>query len=76
MYKPVQKKSSSWTPASIQNKSKSKSKPGTFFVQPKSESKSSQQQETPDYSTRAADALATNVMRRPGNTTAGAGTGT
>jgi hypothetical protein len=32
-------------------------------VQPKSESKSSQQQETPDYSIRAADALAANVMR-------------
>jgi predicted chitinase len=61
--KPVQKKRSSWTAASIQNKSKSLSKPGTFSVQPKSESKSSQQQQIPDYSTRAADALATNVMR-------------
>ena len=63
MYKPVQKKSSSWTPASTQSKSKSLTKPGTFSVQPKSESKSSQQQEIPDYSTGAADALAANVMR-------------
>jgi hypothetical protein len=63
MYKPVQKKSSSWTPASSQSKSKSLTKPGTFSVQPKSESKSSQQQEIPDYSIQAADALAANVMR-------------
>jgi hypothetical protein len=63
MYKSVQKKSSFWTPASIQSKSKSLSKPGTFSVQPKSESKSSQQQEIPDYSSRAAEALAANVMR-------------
>jgi hypothetical protein len=63
MYKPVQKKSSSWTPASSQSKSKSLTKPGTFSVQPKSEGKSSQQQEIPSYSTQAADALAANVMR-------------
>lgn len=63
MYKPVQKKSSSWTPASSQSKSKSLTKPGTFSVQPKRESKSSGQQEIPSYSTIAADALAANVMR-------------
>jgi hypothetical protein len=63
MYKPVQKKSSSWTPVSSQNKSKSLTKPGTFSVQPKPESKSSQQQQIPDYSSKAADALAANVMR-------------
>jgi hypothetical protein len=63
MYKPVQKKSSSWTPASSQSKSKSLTKPRTFSVQPKPESKSSEQQEMPSYSTIAADALAANVMR-------------
>jgi hypothetical protein len=63
MYKAVQKKSSFWTPASSQSKSKSLSKPGTFSVQPKSESKSSEQQEIPSYSSSAADALAANVMR-------------
>lgn len=66
MYKPVQKKSSSWTATSIQKKSKNVSKPGSFAVQPKQDVKSFSSVEIPDYSTRAADALAANVMRSLG----------
>jgi len=56
-------KSSSWTPTSIQKKSKSlHAKPSTS-IQPKPENISSQQQEIPTYSTAAADLLAANIMR-------------
>jgi hypothetical protein len=63
MYKPLQKKSSSWTATSIQKKSKNFSKPGSFAVQPKRDAKSSSSQEMPSYSTAAADLLAENIMR-------------
>jgi hypothetical protein len=63
MYKPLQKKSSSWTATSIQKKSKNFSKPGSFTVQPKRDTKSSSSQEIPSYSTAAADLLAENIMR-------------
>ena len=56
-------KSSSWTPTSIQKKSKNlHAKPSTS-IQPKPENISSQQQEMPTYSTTAADLLAANIMR-------------
>ncbi|HEY9599690.1 MAG TPA: DUF4157 domain-containing protein [Cyanophyceae cyanobacterium] len=58
MYKPLQKKSSSWASASIQKKSKNFSKPGSSAIQQKPNS-----QEIPNYSTTAADLLAANVMR-------------
>jgi len=63
MYKPLQKKGSSWTATSIQKKSKNFSKPGSFTVQPKRDAKSSSSQEMPSYSKAAADLLAENIMR-------------
>ncbi len=59
-------KSSTWTPASTQKKSKSLYGPRSFSIQPKSDNKSSQPQEMPTYSTEAADRLATNVIRQGG----------
>jgi len=63
MYKPLQKKNSSWTPTTAQKKSKSPSKLGHFSIQPKSNKKSSQPQEIGEYSRDSADRLAANVMR-------------
>ncbi|MBE9127038.1 MULTISPECIES: eCIS core domain-containing protein [unclassified Coleofasciculus] len=62
MYKPLQKKSSSWTPASVQKKSKSLAA-GSKAIQPKRENKSSQQSEMPNYSRGASDGIMANVMR-------------
>ncbi|EDX77787.1 hypothetical protein MC7420_3111 [Coleofasciculus chthonoplastes PCC 7420] len=63
MYKPLQKKNSSWTPTTAQKKSKSPSKLGHFSIQPKPNKKSSQPQEIGEYSRDSADRLAANVMR-------------
>jgi len=63
MYQSPQKKSSSWTPASIQKKSKSFSKPGSSSVQPKRDAKSAQSQDMPSYSTPGADLLTGSIMR-------------
>ncbi|MEQ8542365.1 MAG: DUF4157 domain-containing protein [Coleofasciculus sp. D1-CHI-01] len=63
MYKPLQKKNSSWTPTTAQKKSKSPSKLGHFSIQPKPNQKSSQSQEIGEYSRDSADRLAANVMR-------------
>jgi hypothetical protein len=56
-------KSSSWTPTSIQKKSKSLNAKPSTSIQPKPENISSQQQEMPTYSTAGADLLAANIMR-------------
>ncbi len=63
MYKPLQKKNSSWTPTTVQKKSKSPSKLGHFSIQPKPNQKSSQSPEIGEYSRDSADRLAANVMR-------------
>lgn len=63
MYKPLQKKNSSWTPRTVQKKSKSPSKLGHFSIQPKPNKKSSQSQEIGEYSRDSADRLTANVMR-------------
>jgi len=63
MYKPLQKKNSSWTPTTAQKKSKSASKLGHFSIQPKPQQKSSQSLEIGEYSRDSADRLAANVMR-------------
>ncbi len=63
MYKPLQKKNSSWTPTTAQKKSKSPSKLGHFSIQPKPNQKSSQSPEIGEYSRDSADRLAANVMR-------------
>jgi hypothetical protein len=63
MYKPLQKKSSSWTTASIQKKSKNFSKPSSSAVPASRDAKSPESQEMPSYSKAAADLLAENVMR-------------
>jgi hypothetical protein len=63
MYKPLQKKSSSWTGASIQKKSKSFSKPGSSAVQASRDANSAESQDMPSYSTASADLLAANIMR-------------
>lgn len=66
MYKPLQKKNSSWTPTTVQKKSKSPSKLGHFSIQPKPNKKSSQSSQSPEigeYSRDSADRLAANVMR-------------
>ncbi|MEQ9623854.1 eCIS core domain-containing protein [Coleofasciculus chthonoplastes] len=63
MYKPLQKKNSSWTPTTVQKKSKSPSKLGHFSIQPKPNKKSSHPQEIGEYSRDSADRLAANVMR-------------
>jgi len=66
MYKPLQKKNSSWTPTTVQKKSKSPSKLGHFSIQPKPNKKSSQSSQSPEigeYSRDSADTLAANVMR-------------
>ena len=63
MYKPLQKKSSSWTVTSIQKKSKSFSKPGSSAVQPKRDANSAQSQDMPSYFTAGADFLAGSIMR-------------
>ena len=63
MYKPLQKKSSSWTAASIQKKSKNFSKPSSSAVPASRDAKSPESQEMPSYSKAAADLLAENVMR-------------
>ena len=63
MYKPLQKKNSSWTPTTAQKKNKSPSKLGHFSIQPKPNKKSSQPQEIGEYSRDSADRLAANVMR-------------
>ena len=62
MYKPLQKKSSSWTPTSIQKKSKNFSKPGSSTVQRQWETKSDSQ-DIPSHSAAAADLLTANIMR-------------
>ncbi|MEQ9485817.1 phage tail protein [Coleofasciculus sp. F4-SAH-05] len=62
MYKPLQKKSSSWTPTSIQKKSKNFSKPGSSAVQRKRETQSDFQ-DLPSHSAAAADLLTANIMR-------------
>ncbi|HBL61759.1 MAG TPA: hypothetical protein DDZ80_26095, partial [Cyanobacteria bacterium UBA8803] len=61
MYESPQKKSASWTPASIQKKTKSYSKPGSEAVQPKRDSLSGSQ-EIPSYSTSPRDLLTVNIM--------------
>ncbi|MEQ8468383.1 eCIS core domain-containing protein [Coleofasciculus sp. E1-EBD-02] len=63
MYKPLQKKNSSWIPSTAQKKSKSPSKLGHFSIQPKPNQKSSQSPEIGKYSRDSADTLAANVMR-------------
>jgi hypothetical protein len=63
MYKPVQKKNSSWTPSTVQNKGKSPSKLGHFSIQPKPKSTSTPPQEIGEYSRDSADRLTANVMR-------------
>ncbi|MEQ8537203.1 MAG: hypothetical protein RIB93_07045, partial [Coleofasciculus sp. D1-CHI-01] len=63
MYKPLQKKNSSWTPTTAQKKNKSPSKLGHFSIQPKPQQKSSQSPEIGEYSRDSADRLAANVMR-------------
>ena len=63
MYKPLQKKNSSWTPRTAQKKSKSPSKLGHFSIQPKPNQKSSHLPEIGEYSRDSADRLAANVMR-------------
>jgi hypothetical protein len=63
MYKPLQKKSSSFPPTSIQKKSKNFSKPGSSAVQASRDAKSSESQDMPSYSTASADLLAENIMR-------------
>ncbi|HBL59701.1 MAG TPA: hypothetical protein DDZ80_14805, partial [Cyanobacteria bacterium UBA8803] len=55
------KKSSAWTPASVQKKSKSFSKPGSSAVQPKRDSKSDSQG-IPSYSKAPLDLLTANIM--------------
>ena len=62
MYKPLQKKNSSWTATSIQKKSKNVAKPGSSTVQAKRDTLSDSQ-ELPSYSTTKADLLAENIMR-------------
>ncbi|HBB30832.1 MAG TPA: hypothetical protein DDZ80_21870 [Cyanobacteria bacterium UBA8803] len=61
MYESAQKKTSSWTPASIQKKSKSFSKPGSSAVQPKLDTWSNSQA-IPSYSTAPLDLLTANIM--------------
>ncbi|MEQ8467758.1 eCIS core domain-containing protein [Coleofasciculus sp. E1-EBD-02] len=63
MYKPVQKKNSSWTPSTVQKKGKSPSKLGHFSIQPKSNPSSTSSQEIGEYSRDSADRLTANVMR-------------
>jgi hypothetical protein len=63
MYKPVQKKNSSWTPTTVQKKGKSPSKLGHFSIQPKLHDTSAPSQEIGEYSRDSADRLAANVMR-------------
>jgi len=63
MYKPLQKKSSSFPPTSIQKKSKNFSKPGSSAVQAKRDAKSPESQDMPSYSTASADWFAENIMR-------------
>jgi hypothetical protein len=63
MYQSPQKKSSSWTPTSIQKKSKSFSKPGSSAVQAKRDANSAQSQDMPSYSTAGADLLTASIMR-------------
>ena len=63
MYKPVQKKNSSWTPPKVQKKGKSPGKMGHFSIQPKPNQSSVPPQEIGDYSRASADRLAANVMR-------------
>ncbi|MEQ8973397.1 MAG: DUF4157 domain-containing protein [Coleofasciculus sp. C1-SOL-03] len=63
MYKPLQKKNSSWTPTTAQKKTKSPSKLGHFSIQPKPNKKSSQSPEIGEYSRDSADRLTANVMR-------------
>jgi len=63
MYKPLQKKSSSFPPTSIQKKSKNFSKPGSPVVQAKRDAKSPESPDMPSYSTAGADLLAENIMR-------------
>jgi hypothetical protein len=63
MYQSPQKKSSSWTPASIHKKSKNFSKPGSSAVQPKRDANSAESQDMPSYSKAAGDLLAGSIMR-------------
>ena|GEM_PF-3801876 len=63
MYKPPQKKNSSWTPSTVQKKGKSPSKLGHFSIQPKSNPSSTSSQEIGEYSRDSADRLTANVMR-------------
>ncbi|MEQ8539406.1 MAG: DUF4157 domain-containing protein [Coleofasciculus sp. D1-CHI-01] len=63
MYKPPQKKNSSWTPSTVQKKGKSPSKLGHFSIQPKSNPSSTSSQEIGEYSRTSMDRLAANVMR-------------
>jgi hypothetical protein len=63
MYQSPQKKSSSWTPASIHKKSKNFSKPGSAAVQPKRDANSAESHDMPSYSTASADLLAGSIMR-------------
>ncbi len=63
MYQSPQKKSSSWTPASIQKKSKNFSKPGSSAVPAKRDANSAESQDMPSYSTGAADLLTGSIMR-------------
>ncbi|MEQ8974252.1 MAG: DUF4157 domain-containing protein [Coleofasciculus sp. C1-SOL-03] len=63
MYKPPQKKNSSWTPSTVQKKGKSPSKLGHFSIQPKSNPSSASSQEIGEYSRDSADRLTANVMR-------------
>ncbi|MEQ9670400.1 eCIS core domain-containing protein [Coleofasciculus sp. G2-EDA-02] len=63
MYKPVQKKSSSWTPPKVQKKGKSAAKLGRFSIQPKPNQTSAPSQEIGDDKRASADTLAANVMR-------------
>ncbi|HBB35198.1 MAG TPA: hypothetical protein DC064_26255 [Cyanobacteria bacterium UBA9273] len=61
MYESAQKKSSAWSPASIQKKTKSYSKPGSSTVQLKRDNLSSSQA-IPNYSTAPLDLLTANIM--------------
>ena len=63
MYKPPQKKNSSWTPSTVQKKGKSPSKLGHFSIQPKPNQSSESSQEIGEYSRTSMDRLAANVMR-------------
>ncbi|HBB31407.1 MAG TPA: hypothetical protein DDZ80_07530 [Cyanobacteria bacterium UBA8803] len=61
MYESPQKKTSSWTPTSIQKKSNSFSKPGSSAVQPKSDTWPNSQALL-SYSTAPRDLLTANIM--------------